>query len=72
MKEQFITSINNGETPSIGWFYNYSLSKGVNADVNALQMYLSMVDINEVINNICVDLEINRLYDKGGRLIMLI
>ena len=72
MREQFITSINRGEVPSINWFYNYALSKGVNTNTDYLQMYLSMVDINDVIYTICVDLKINRLYSKDNKLIMLI
>lgn len=72
LKQQFISSINSGVLPSIGWFYNYASYKGVKCNINDLQMYLSVVDINEVIDTICVDLKINRLYSKSNKLIMLI
>jgi hypothetical protein len=72
LKQQFISSINSGVLPSIGWFYNYASYKGVKCDINDLQTYLSFADKQSVIEVICVDLQINRLFSKDDKLIMLI
>jgi hypothetical protein len=72
LKQQFISSINSGVLPSIGWFYNYASYKGVKCNINDLQTYLSFADKQSVIEAVCFEFGINKLFSKDNKLIMLI
>lgn len=69
MKEDYLKMRNSGKY-SINWFYKYFLENGgKQMDIQEFNMAFSMVDLNQILENLDKKFELTSLLDKNNKLI---
>jgi hypothetical protein len=70
-REQYIAMRNTGQIDA-SVLYTYAQSKGYTGPIDVLVMWLSMVNVQDIVNNLDQEFKVNTLWRKDGSFVKVV